>query len=109
MKSGLPIIVSLLLAGAPALARGADAPNAQPAVVVKAKMVCRTQTQTGSRIAQSVCLGENEWKRIDEQKAAQAKDLMNRADGLAGTQIPQGTANGPGQMGPNGYGTGTNP
>ena len=66
------LLVSMLLAvAAPA---GASAPAVQKATASPDKVVCRSETEVGSRIPQRVCRTQAEWDEIYRQTQ---EDLAN--------------------------------
>lgn len=66
----------LLLAALPAQAWADDAPA--PAKPVKPRMICKTDSETGTRMAKRVCHTWEEWRKIDDATSDQAKLLLDR-------------------------------
>ena len=64
--------VLLLVAAPPARADDTPAP-AKAAKPAKPKMKCRRDTETGTKIAKSICHTAEEWKKIDEAGAELGK------------------------------------
>jgi hypothetical protein len=76
------IIATLLLAGLPAVAAGAD----QPGRVEKDSMDCRRAMATGTRISSSECHLRSEWKLIDAARRKQYEELNRGLNGGAAAE-----------------------
>lgn len=46
---------------------------------------CRYEHQTGSRVAERVCLTERQWAQLDEQRREAASSMMRRVGEQQGT------------------------
>ncbi len=77
MKTMLCTIVAVLIVAAPATAQ--DNTQYVPEKPKKPKMICRSESVTGRRIADETCHTADQWAALDAEEKKRADDFVNRA------------------------------